>query len=203
MSELNINQCHYLNGETMNASFMNRPCIGDSSLTVAPGGRWPCSYRNYVNDSVESYYTERPNGDNVSTPLPHSLSESIQKVDSIQTNQVKEGFTNLGESYVRPGGLPDGYQRLEDGSVVQVCQNCKYNQQTYGKSKIFNEADPCFPHQGVYDGLGNDGYTYCTCGKNNEYCSGNTLDAQGGMYYDGVYTMNVGDFGFLGNLSAY
>jgi hypothetical protein len=201
MSELNINQCHYLNGETMNASFMNKPCIGNSSVPDSVP-RWPCSYRNYVNSSVQSYVTERPNGDNVSTKLPHSLTSPTQ-VDSIQTNQVTEGFTNLGESYVEPGGIPDGYFRRPDGSLTQVCQNCKYNQATYGKSKIFNEADPCFPHQGVYAGLGNDGYTYCTCGAKNEYCDSDSFDAQGGMMYDGIYIMNVGDFGFLGNLSSY
>ena len=38
------------------------------------------------------------------------------------------------------------------------------------KSREFNEADPCFPN-GVYDGITNEGFIKCTCGRNNKYCS--------------------------------
>ena len=42
----------------------------------------------------------------------------------------------------------------------------------------------------------------CTCGNQGQYC-GDSFDAQGGMLYEGTYIMNVGDFGFLGDLSSY
>ena len=38
------------------------------------------------------------------------------------------------------------------------------------KSREFNEADPCFPN-GVYNGITNEGFIKCTCGKDNKYCS--------------------------------
>ena len=80
--------------------------------------------------------------------------------------------------------------------------NCKYNERTYGKSKEFNEADPCFPNRGVYDGITNQGLTKCTCGNNNQYC-GDNFTAQGGMSIDKVFIMNVGDFQSLSKLASY
>ena len=44
---------------------------------------------------------------------------------------------------------------------------------------------------------------------NGEYCeeskhlSGELFDAQGGLYADNTYIMNVGDFGFLGGIASY
>ena len=161
--------------------------------------------REEIDKDVFSIVTERPSGDNVSGNLQHSLNvDSInQKKDNLFENSNVEGFTNMGERYVRPGDCPDGYFWCNKSKKCkQVCMNCKYNQRTYGKSKEFNEADPCFPNQGVYDGITNKGITQCTCGKNNQYC-GDNFTAQGGMSIDKVFIMNVGDYKSLSKLAAY
>ena len=192
-----FNKCIYLNAEKDNADSMLKDCIQGSD-TIA----WPCSGREYIDRSIFSRNVERPNSDNIQGTLSHSLSVEQNKNKNVDVDVV-EGFTNMGEHYVRPGDCPDGYVWCPiSNKCKQVCVNCKFNERTYGKSKEFNEADPCFPNQGVYDGIDNQGNTLCTCGSNNQYCN-ESFDAQGGMFYNNIYTMNVGDFGFLGDLASY
>ena len=202
---IDFNECLYLNGEKDNAFSMLKECInGDDELT------WPCTDRIEMDKDLLSHITERPNGDNVGGKLPHSLDEldelskenGSDDIESFNNDNI-EGFTNMGASYVRPGWVPDGYFKCpKTGKVKQLCQNCKYNQKTYGKSKEFNEADPCFPNRGVYDGVDNRGVTKCTCGQRGQYCN-EIFDAQGGMFADDIFVMNVGNFGSLGSLAAY
>ena len=200
---IDFNECLYLNGEKDNASSMLKKCINGGDALA-----WPCTDRIEIDNDILSHTTERPSGDNVGGNLFHSLNSKIesQKKDNIQEDTHDsnvEGFTNMGANYVRPGRLPDGYFKCpKTGKIKQVCQNCKYNQKTYGKSKEFNEADPCFPNRGVYDGIDNRGKTKCTCGQRGQYCN-EMFNAQGGMFADNVFIMNVGDFSSLGNLSAY
>ncbi len=188
-----MNQCAYLDFNKQNASDMLKKCVrGGGAL------EWPCSDRKNRNETIANYTMERPSGDNVEGGLPHTLNTSNE--NKLFTDNHVEGFTNLGESYVKPGDCPDGYMRCPlTGKCIQVCQNCKYNERTYGYSKEFNEFDICFP-SGVYDGLDNQGNVYCTSGAKGQY---NLLDAQGGMYYDDTYTMNVGYFDKLSGLYSY
>ena len=213
---INFNQCLYLNAEKDSSSSMLKQCINSSDDLV-----WPCQGNELLDKDIFSLVTERPSGDNVQGLLNHSsnvdsnhqtnvdsnhqtnVDSNHQTKDILFENSHVEGFTNMGETYIKPGDIPDGYFRCpKTGNVKQVCMNCKYNQRTYGKSKEFNEADPCFPNQGVYAGITNKGTTKCTCGKNNQYCN-DMFNAQGGLFSDNVFVMNVGNFGPLGKLAAY
>jgi hypothetical protein len=192
--------CLYLNAEKDNSNSMLKSCINGSDDLV-----WPCSGNELIDNDIFSIVTERPQGDNIQGTLNHSLQvdSSNQKKDVLFENSNVEGFTNMGEKYVRSGDCPDGYFWCnKSNKCKQVCMNCKYNQRTYGKSKEFNEADPCFPNRGVYGGITNQGKTKCTCGENGQYCN-DMFNAQGGMFVDKVFIMNVGDFGPLGKLAAY
>ena len=229
----NFNECLYLNAEKDNAGSMLKKCINGSDELA-----WPCTSQKHIDTSILSRVTERPNADNIQGNLYHSLNpQPVVKNDRTKENGTTiEGFTNMGKHYIRPGDCPDGYYLCpKTNRCKQICMNCKYNERTYGKTKQFNEASPCFPDKGVYDGIDSEGNTICSCGKNNQYCDldnieesvneeesvnvdnkGNTLlfcgdnkecneifDAQGGMLYDNVYIMNVGDYGALGELAAY
>tara|TARA_Y100000768_G_scaffold203919_2_gene153492 strand:- start:339 stop:944 length:606 start_codon:yes stop_codon:yes gene_type:complete len=199
---IEFNKCLYLNAEKDNADLMLRKCIHGSDDLA-----WPCTSRVDFDNNILKYATTRADVTQDST----NEIESQQKDNKIE-NKIEnkiyednhvEGFTNMGASYVRPGDLPDGYFRCpKSGKVKQVCMNCKYNQRTYGKSKEFNEGDYCFPNRGVYNGITNDGLTKCTCGSRGQYC-GDNFTAQGSMFADNVFIMNVGDFGKLGSLAAY
>ena len=208
---IDYNQCQYLNAEKDNASSMLKKCInGNDDLA------WPCISRELFDSNILNYNTERPNGDNVGGKLPHTLKNKVDDNDSNNdSNNVKEtnkkmyddshveGFTNMGESYVKPGDLPDGYCRCpKSGKVKQVCMNCKYNQRTYGKSKEFNEADPCFPNKGVYNGITNRGLTKCTCGQNNQYC-GDSFTTDGSFKLGNNVILSIGDFSKIGSFAAY
>lgn len=205
---INYNQCIYMNAEKQNAEVMLEPCINGSQSLV-----WPCVQRETIDKDIFSLITERPLGDNTTKQLNHSLLDdlnnvktTIKNIEASTTtdgNNGIEGFTNMGEHYVRPGDCPDGYQRCPlTGRCMQVCINCKYNERTYDKSKIFNEADPCFPDQGVYAGIDNQGNTLCTCGQKNEYC-GDNFNTQGGLFADNMFIMNVGDYSSVVNLANY
>jgi len=191
-----------MNAEKQNATVMMNNCINGSDPLV-----WPCIENEIIDKDIFSIVTERPQGDNVQSNLRHSLTDGTDQtkdnIDNLFVNSNVEGFTNMGEKYVKPGDCPDGYYRCpKTGRCMQVCMNCKYNESTYGKSKEFNEAGPCFPNRGVYDGIDNDGVTQCTCGQRGQYC-GDNFTAQGGFFSDDVFIMNVGDFNALGELSAY
>jgi len=202
---IDFNDCLYLNGEKDNAPSMLKKCINGSDDLAWPDLAWPCANRMMLDENILSNVTERPSGDNVNENLHHSLNvDSInQTKDNLSESSGVEGFTNMGEHYVKPGDCPDGYFWCNKSNrCKQVCMNCKYNERTYGKSKEFNEADPCFPNRGVYDGITNQGLTKCTCGNNNQYC-GDNFTAQGGMSIDKVFIMNVGDFQSLSKLASY
>ena len=171
-----FNQCFYLDGENDNASSMLKKCInGGVELD------WPCSSK--TNQQIQSRSLERPNGDNVLMGV--------------------EGFTNMGEKYVRLSDCPDGYKwSSSDKRCIQVCMNCKYNERAYGKSKEYNEYDQCFPNNGVYTGIDNQGFTQCTCGKNDQYCK-DTFTTDGSMWLDGIAIMNIGDFTNVSKLAGY
>ena len=198
----NYNECFYFDAEKDNASSMLKKCIN------GPGGEWawPCSEKVEIDNALFGTVMERPSGDNSVKPLPHSNEPTKHGSTYESMNKPPsnvEGFTNMGEHYVRPGDCPDGYKWCKiTKKCKQVCMNCKYNQRTYGKSKEFNEGDYCFPNNGVYDGITNQGLTKCTCGSRGQYC-GDNFTAQGGMFADNVFIMNVGDFGKLGTLAAY
>ena len=197
---IDFNKCAYMNGELQNASVMLRKCINGADELA-----WPCVAREEIDNSMYSTFMERPTGDNIQGNLEYSLDINQKKDNIPEVGSVGsvEGFTNMGEQYVRPGDCPDGYNRnIKTGKCTQVCMNCKYNQRTYGKSKEFNEFDKCSPNKGVYDGITNDGRTRCSCGSNNQYC-GDNFNAQGGFLSDNVFIMNVGDFSSLGKLAAY
>lgn len=196
---IDFNKCLYLNAEKQNSEQMLNPCInGFDSLS------WSCDGRKEINTMIQSRNLERPSGDNIEGNLPHSLNENkVNKLPKKVSSNSVEGFTNLGESHVPEGECPDGYYWCQQSQkCVQLCQNCKYNETKYRQSKEFNEYDPCFPNQGVYAGIDNEGYTQCTCGKDGRYCN-NMFDTQGGMFYNDVYVMNVGDYFGMGDLASY
>ena len=195
--ELDYGKCLYLNAEKKGAWNMINPCINGFDEI-----KWPCVGQEMIDNSILSRNLERPNGDNIQGNLPHSLVYNGEPVVNNESKGDKvEGFTNLGESYVPSGECPDGYKTV-NGKCEQVCQNCKYNERKYSKSKEFNEADACFPNRGVYNGIDNDGFTKCTCGNKGQYCN-NMFDAQGGMSYNDVYIMNVGDYFNAADMVSY
>ena len=201
---IDFNECLYLNAEKDNAASMLKKCINGSDDLA-----WPCVDRRNLDLSILENVTERPSGDNVSGGLYHSKNNPVNEnnneptKDNLFENTNVEGFTNMGEHYVRPGDCPDGYFWCnKSNKCKQVCMNCKYNERTYGKSKEFNEFDPCFPNRGVYNGITNRGLTKCTCGKDSLYC-GDNFTAQGGMSIDKVFIMNIGDYKSLSKLAAY
>ena len=195
--ELDYGKCLYLNAEKKGAWNMINPCINGFDEI-----KWPCVGQEMIDNAILSRNLERPSGDNIQGNLPHSL---VYKNKPVVENKSKddgvEGFTNLGESYVPSGECPDGYKTI-NGKCEQVCQNCKYNERKYSKSKEFNEADACFPNRGVYNGIDNDGFTKCTCGNKGQHCN-NMFDAQGGMFYNDVYIMNVGDYFNAADMVSY
>jgi len=152
---IDFNKCVYLNAEKDNADSMLKKCINGSDELA-----WPCVSKEDIDKDIYGIVTERASGD----IYPANTLDTHEKVvgdtgdAGLYGNSNVEGFTNMGERYVRPGECPDGYYWCNASKrCKQVCMNCKYNQRTYGKSKEFNEADPCFPNQGVYNGITNMG----------------------------------------------
>lgn len=188
--------CSYINPEKVSSREMLKPCNNSGEQFY-----WQCEQKLILDSGILARNLERPDGTNIQGVLPHSL-DNAKVVQKLVNNDLKEGFTNLGESYVEPGVCPDGYYFCPSKQkCVQVCQNCKFNEKKYYKSKEFNEGDPCFPN-GVYNGIDNQGITQCTCGNRGQYCNDN-FDTQGGLFADGVYIVNVGDYFNVGDLAAY
>uniref|UniRef100_A0A6C0CF28 Uncharacterized protein n=1 Tax=viral metagenome TaxID=1070528 RepID=A0A6C0CF28_9ZZZZ len=190
--------CSYINPEAESVNKMMKPC-NDGKTNF----QWECEQKRILDNAILARNLERPDGANIQGVLPHSqMLDNVKVVQNAVKTDLKEGFTNLGESYVEPGVCPDGYFFCPlKQKCVQVCQNCKFNEKKYYKSKEFNEGDPCFPN-GVYNGIDNQGITQCTCGSKGQYCN-DTFDTQGGMLSDGVYIVNVGDYFNVGDLAAY
>lgn len=195
---IDYNSCSYINPETESVRSMMKPC-NDGNTNF----QWECEQKRILDNGILARNLERPDGANIQGVLPHSqMLDNVKVVQKVVNNELKEGFTNLGESYVEPGVCPDGYYFCPSKQkCVQVCQNCKFNEKKYYKSKEFNEGDPCFPN-GVYNGIDNQGITQCTCGSKGQYCN-DTFDTQGGLFADGVYIVNVGDYFNVGDLAAY
>jgi len=190
--------CSYINPEIESVRSMMKPC-NDGKKKF----QWECEQKLFLDSGILARNLERPDGTNIQGVLPHSqMLDNVKVVQKVVDNDLKEGFTNLGESYVEPGVCPDGYFFCPlKQKCVQVCQNCKFNEKKYYKSKEFNEGDPCFPN-GVYNGIDNQGITQCTCGSRGQYCN-DIFDTQGGLFADGVYIVNVGDYFDVGDLAAY
>ena len=194
---IDYNICSYINPETESVRSMMKPC-NDGNTKF----QWECEQKRILDNGILAWTLERPDGANIQGVLPHSQLLDNVKVENAVKTDLKEGFTNLGESYVEPGVCPDGYFFCPlKQKCVQVCQNCKFNEKKYYKSKEFNEGDPCFPN-GVYNGIDNQGITQCTCGNRGQYCN-DIFDTQGGLFADGVYIVNVGDYFDVGDLAAY
>ena len=195
---IDYNSCSYINPETEPVRSMMKPC-NDGNTNF----QWECEQKRILDNGILARNLERPDGANIQGVLPHSqMLDNVKVVQKVVNNELKEGFTNLGESYVEPGVCPDGYYFCPSKQkCVQVCQNCKFNEKKYYKSKEFNEGDPCFPN-GVYNGIDNQGITQCTCGSKGQYCN-DTFDTQGGLFADGVYIVNVGDYFNVGDLATY
>ena len=189
--------CSYINPETESVRSMLKPCNDGKN-----NFQWECEQKRILDNAILARNLERPDGANIQGILHHSLIQDNVKVNNAVETDLKEGFTNLGESYGEPGVCPDGYYFCPlKQKCVQVCQNCKFNEKKYYKSKEFNEGDPCFPN-GVYNGINNYGITQCTCGSRGQYCN-DIFDTQGGLFADGVYIVNVGDYFNVGDLAAY
>ena len=202
-------RCFYLDSELKPASDMLRQCVGDNTSPY----RFNCEEDPMKQVSPEDVKeTARMNDiaiqrgfasynvDNFNTK-ENSLKSNESKID---TNNLKEGFTNykktfitdngLGESQIPDGQCPEGYSRCPiTGRCIQKCIGCVYRDNM--KSREFNEADPCFP-EGVYNGITNEGYIKCTCGKDNRYCSDdftkNIFTAEGMMIRGQKIIMNTG-----------
>ena len=190
--------CSYINPEKVSSREMLKPCNNNGEQFY-----WQCEQKLILDSGILARNLERPDGTNIQGVLPHSqMLDNVKTTQKVVDNDLKEGFTNLGESYVEPGVCPDGYFFCPlKQKCVQVCQNCKFNEKKYYKSKEFNEGDPCFPN-GVYNGIDNQGITQCTCGSRGQYCN-DIFDTQGGLFADGVYIVNVGDYFDVGDLAAY
>ena len=190
--------CSYINPEKVSSREMLKPCNNSGEQFY-----WQCEQKLILDSGILARNLERPDGTNIQGVLPHSQMLDATKVtQKVVNTDLKEGFTNLGESYVEPGVCPDGYYFCPSKQkCVQVCQNCKFNEKKYNQSQYFNEGEPFFLN-GVDNGIDNQGLTQCTCGKNGKYCN-DTFDVQGGMLSVSVYIMNVGDYFNVVDLAAY
>ena len=189
-------RCFYLDSGYQPASDMLRKCVGDKTSPY----RFNCNdnpMRQELPEDVKetarindiaiqrgfSYYNvENHNinhfSDKNTVKNKGFIKKTIEKKVINNNFFGYEGFQNkdifitdngLGESSIPKGECPEGYTRCPDsGKCIQACIGCVYRDNM--KSREFNEADPCFPN-GVYDGVTNDGFVKCTCGKDNKYCS--------------------------------
>tara|TARA_B100000214_G_C23666556_1_gene489899 strand:- start:44 stop:598 length:555 start_codon:yes stop_codon:yes gene_type:complete len=169
--------CNYLDANTQNASDMNLNCVNNP----LKGNDKYCQseYKLYDNIAREHQYLQIKRDTDAGYSVLKNSSQIIQK----NNNYGIEGFT--GKIFVTDNGpgksnitgkCPEGYRWDKQNNIcIQVCTNCKYNEEQEKKSKIFNEADPCFP-EGTYAGINNSGKIECTCGENNKYCSDNFVN---------------------------
>lgn len=202
-------RCFYLDSELKPASDMLRKCVGDNTSPyrfnceedpmkqVLPEDVKETARMNdiAIQRGFASYNVDNFNNEN-NKP---SLKKEIQNIAD-----NKEGYTNykntfvtdsgLGESQIPSGQCPEGYSKCPiTGKCIQRCIGCVYRDNM--KSREFNEADPCFPN-GVYNGITNEGYIKCTCGRDNKYCSDNFIKniftADGMMMEGQKIIMNTG-----------
>lgn len=185
-------RCFYLDSELKPASDMLRQCVGDDTSPY----RFNCEEDPMKQVSPEDVKeTARMNDiaiqrgfasfnvDNLNKTEKNPFNTDIKKAVEIYQPNLKEGYQNyknpfltdngLGESQIPKGQCPEGYSKCPiTGKCIQVCVGCVYRDNM--KSREFNEADPCFPN-GVYNGITNEGYIKCTCGKDNKYCPDNFI----------------------------
>lgn len=204
-------RCFYLDSELSPASDMLRECVGDKSSAY----RFNCEedpMKQVLPEDVKE--TARMNDISIQRGFAsYNIDNSnmggsdVFTKRNLETNRDgKEGFTNyrdvfvtdngLGESQIPKDKCPEGYGKCPiTGKCIQQCVECVYNDKMKMKSREFNEADPCFP-EGVYNGITNEGYIKCTCGKNNRYCSDdftkNIFTAEGMMMIGQKIIANTG-----------
>ena len=186
-------KCFYLDSELKPASDMLRQCVGDNNSPY----RFNCEEDPMkqvlpedvketarMNDIAIQRGFSSYNVDNFNTNGNNPFIKPQQKIQSSSMNfknsgSITEGYKNykdkfitdngLGESKIPRGECPEGYSKCPiTGKCIQRCIGCVYRDNM--KSREFNEADPCFP-EGVYNGITNEGYIKCTCGRDNQYCS--------------------------------
>ena len=214
-------KCLYLDSEFQPASDMLRGCVGDKKSPI------------FFNCGDNPMRQELPSDLIRTAKIPdiaiqrgfafynidnHNInslvSSSVVKDPVIKKSNNTyglEGFQNkdifitdngLGESNISKGECPEGYSKdLNTDECIQKCIGCVYRDNM--KSREFNEADPCFPN-GVYNGLSNEGFIKCTCGKDNKYCSDNFVNnifTTDGMMVSGKkIIMNTGLTNAIDNL---
>lgn len=170
---------------------------------------------NYVSDKDSIYMKPKPK----IKPLQPKIEPTQKKIVNIppnkeltETNSGVEGYLNYRDKFITDNGLgefqpneskcPEGYGKCPvTGRCIQKCIGCVYRDNM--KSREFNEADPCFPN-GVYNGITNEGYIKCTCGKDNRYCSDNFINdiftADGMLMWGKKIIMNTGMTDNIGDL---
>lgn len=209
-------RCFYLDSELRPASDMLRQCVGDNTSPyrfnceedpmkqVLPEDVKETARMNdiAIQRGFASYNVDNFNAGN-NTTFSKEPDQLIQNKPKIIDSSM-EGYQNykdkfitdngLGESQIPKGQCPEGYGKCPiTGKCIQRCIGCVYHDNM--KSREFNEADPCFPN-GVYNGITNEGFIKCTCGKDNKYCSDdftkNIFTADGLMVYGQKIIMNTG-----------
>ncbi len=205
-------RCFYLDSEFQPASDMLRECVGDINTPY----RFGCDnnpMRQEMPEDVKE--TARMNDISIQRGFAyynvdnHNVNSFVKNdKKKVNTNDFLgkfgyEGFQNkdmfitdngLGESSVPKGECPEGYSiDLSSGKCIQKCIGCVYRDNM--KSRVFNEADPCFPN-GVYNGITNEGFIKCTCGRDNKYCPDNFIKnmftTDGMMIKEQKIIMNTG-----------
>ena len=169
--------CEYVDASSRPARDMLYKCVQDPKR----GFDFYCQMNADVVDRKNTSYT-----DNQSVIRGYATSGQHDRDVGDKTHEhyqrpnrsgdfATEGFANMfvtdngpGESTIRNNQCPEGYSRTTNGGCQQVCIGCSYRDNM--RSKEFNEYDPCFP-EGVYNGTDKNGFTMCTCGANNQYCS--------------------------------
>ena len=214
-------KCFYLDSEFQPASDMLRECVGDKNSQI----RFNCGDNPMRQELPENltrttkipdiaikrgyaFYNVDNHNENSFKPSPVIKKPVIKKSNN---SYGLEGFQNknifitdngLGESNIPKGECPEGYSKdLVSGNCIQKCIGCVYRDNM--KSREFNEADPCFPN-GVYNGVTNEGFIKCTCGRDNKYCSDNFVKnlftTDGMMISNKKIIMNTGLTNTIDNL---
>jgi hypothetical protein len=222
-------RCFYLDSDYQPASDMLRKCVGDNTSFY----RFNCndnpmrqelpedvketarindisiqrgfSYYNVDNYNKNHFSVKKPieNKGFIKTPIEKKvINNNFFGYEGFQNKDIFITDNGLGESSIPKGECPEGYTRCPNsGKCIQACIGCVYRDNM--KSREFNEADPCFPN-GVYNGVTNDGFIKCTCGKDNKYCSEDftkkMFTTDGMMIFGQKIIMNTGLTGKIDEL---
>lgn len=185
-------ECNYLDANSQNAGDMLLKCVQKNNGIYD----FNCQNNPYDQENMKLLKdTARINN------IPIKRDYITYSIDQVKSGLFGEGFTNYvpvdkgpGKSNDSGAICPDGFTRCPvTGKCIQKCRGCNYRD--YMKSQQMNTGDPCFPN-GVYNGIDNMGFTKCTCGQNNQYCSDtnikNIFTAEGMMKYGDKIVSNVG-----------